>query len=600
MLNLPEIIDNVCQFLDRSTLLQCTSVSKLWHTITQSHLWREIPELEYESYPSFRHIVLQDYYHQKQKQKQKYQKLLEYSPKDLSPASLPLSLSTTTLEKWGRFIRYVHSFNELIACFRYTDTYIPQLEASSSPPLPLPNPAASDAKVPDEYDLLCHFIQACPNARLRHTSLASHGMRTQRQVAIIQSKAIPISTSLSISLSRSKNNFPVTVETLQHLVQAGTTCLKKLSITVNNAASLALVTEEIDSISSISSISSSNSLPQSGDRPLDCSSIKELKLDMPDDSVNLDIFRNWLFGFCGASLSKLSLVRLGARATEKLTNRVYQDMPNIEELELGDPKFIHEDQLYDAYSRDIWHFGSQQVADLITQVPVLKLLRLNPTAGGGSHEVAIALIEHTSTLEDICVARRVGFPDFRYIVSVSPRLKKVGGAGADAPENSFRVGMKEFAQVEGESELLEPWICEDSLECLEMTINRHWEENWAKENDDPDKYQVKVFERLARLKNLKTLRLGHVASKRKQRAGEDINSWVRDRRDIRMKLGHGLELLKSLQQLEELQVFEVGLDIGLQEVQWMHEQWPRLRHVYGLRRLSEARTWLTAHGIGVE
>jgi hypothetical protein len=49
-----------------------------------------------------------------------------------------------------------------------------------------------------------------------------------------------------------------------------------------------------------------------------------------------------------------------------------------------------------------------------------------------------------------------------------------------------------------------------------------------------------------------------------------------------MSLESGLEKLSGLKSLEELSVVGLATKIGDKEIQWMAENWPKLRVIYGV------------------
>jgi hypothetical protein len=71
-----------------------------------------------------------------------------------------------------------------------------------------------------------------------------------------------------------------------------------------------------------------------------------------------------------------------------------------------------------------------------------------------------------------------------------------------------------------------------------------------------------------------------------------------------MSLESGLHKLSTLKNLEELNVTCLAVRIGVEEVQWMVENWPRLRVIYGLDGNSssekKAVEWLKEHRPGIK
>lgn len=76
---------------------------------------------------------------------------------------------------------------------------------------------------------------------------------------------------------------------------------------------------------------------------------------------------------------------------------------------------------------------------------------------------------------------------------------------------------------------------------------------------------------------------------------------------LEMSLESGLGTLKDLKELRELNMYGMRTRIGVPEVQWMVEHWPKLQRVYDLRGgegndegaeqwLRENCPWIEAQG----
>ena len=82
---------------------------------------------------------------------------------------------------------------------------------------------------------------------------------------------------------------------------------------------------------------------------------------------------------------------------------------------------------------------------------------------------------------------------------------------------------------------------------------------------------------------------------------------------LRLSLESGLDLMKDLKQLRVLDVSGMAHRIGVQELEWMHVNWPRLKWIEGLltspsgwadevfqtQRKQEVEAWLQEHPWGI-
>lgn len=136
---------------------------------------------------------------------------------------------------------------------------------------------------------------------------------------------------------------------------------------------------------------------------------------------------------------------------------------------------------------------------------------------------------------------------------------------------------KVFADVDPITGSLKPWKCESTLKVLKVTIvgiagPMLWYPSslgGANPNQEQEMHNL-VYDRLARLSKLETLCLGDC---------------------LKMSLKRGLHMLSGLKMLKELYTSPMWTMVGVEEVIWMTEHWPRLRGIYGLRN-EKAAAWL--------
>ncbi|KAK3811112.1 MAG: hypothetical protein J3Q66DRAFT_351063, partial [Benniella sp.] len=129
---------------------------------------------------------------------------------------------------------------------------------------------------------------------------------------------------------------------------------------------------------------------------------------------------------------------------------------------------------------------------------------------------------------------------------------------------------------------LREWACEASLISLRIRITGmprpdllecQVQESYPGEGRE---IQSQVYDRLARLTKLESLWLGESFS-----SGSQFDS-------LELSLESGLHKLSGLKSLKELGVISLALKIGVEEVQWMAENWPELRTIYGMGLPNES------------
>ncbi|KAK5816989.1 hypothetical protein F5H01DRAFT_342172 [Linnemannia elongata] len=232
-----------------------------------------------------------------------------------------------------------------------------------------------------------------------------------------------------------------------------------------------------------------------------------------------------------------------------------------------------------------------------------RLLRL-PYIGSLS---ADALITHCSNLEEleICVADGVTSHQIRQILSFSPRLVKFimhhRPDGPNAVDRAF-ISATDFIDLNPTSDTLNPWACESTLKvfCARIAriprpgVTKVAREEYPGQRND---IQQRVYERLARFTNLERLALGH-QSPRGNRSSwiidlppdEELLGDYNEHADcLDMTLASGLGRLAGLKKIRKVCVMAMQTSIGIEELKWMGEHWPKLEAVHGLLR---NRTWI--------
>ncbi|KAF9345840.1 hypothetical protein BGX34_004411 [Mortierella sp. NVP85] len=136
-----------------------------------------------------------------------------------------------------------------------------------------------------------------------------------------------------------------------------------------------------------------------------------------------------------------------------------------------------------------------------------------------------------------------------------------------------------YAQVAGHPEMrqyfeLRPGRSFTGIPSPDLEEGDNVEERYPGEDRE---IQGQVYDRLARFTDLESLWLG-----------DDVNfEFIKS---LEMSLKSGLGKISGLKKLKEISVIGLKTSIGVREVQWMAENWPSLRNVYGLWEIN-TRLW---------
>ncbi|KAG0303883.1 hypothetical protein BGZ97_001701 [Linnemannia gamsii] len=269
----------------------------------------------------------------------------------------------------------------------------------------------------------------------------------------------------------------------------------------------------------------------------------------------------------------------------------------------------------------------QNVADLISAGQVgwrsIRLSELGPLA-------VEALIEHghCSTIESIVADETVHITSdqLRRVFSSSPNLHTfvtLDNEPRTIP-SLVQFSVRDFINFDNDNNddtgrHLMPWACESSLRVLavkntdvprpDITVS-YYNTPIPEGATIPEAYpgeglelQRRVYERLSRFRSLEVLELGHddrdfgVRDYIQNAEGEMIHNDTEDYQYscVDMSLGSGLKALGELKRLRRLNVARMATSIGVEEVQWMTQSWPRLEELNGLNVEQEeqhAQHWL--------
>ncbi|KAG0380969.1 hypothetical protein BGX24_002189 [Mortierella sp. AD032] len=220
-----------------------------------------------------------------------------------------------------------------------------------------------------------------------------------------------------------------------------------------------------------------------------------------------------------------------------------------------------------------------------------------------------AFLKHAPTLECLEVQGNRFEPEtLLALLRSSPSLRTV---------QTMKSNFGERPSVEGELDIVEaievPWACTlmENFECRITNVPRpdiidtliEDTDNWIPDPATQDPPQPAALQESHTLQRMMLRQLGRLTHLRKLCLGaigrdwdnpeyyqlqiQGIRTMVVDefiqRSCLELSLESGVDELAGLKQLEELEVHQMAHRIGLREVQWMVEQWPKLRAIRGLR-----------------
>lgn len=314
---------------------------------------------------------------------------------------------------------------------------------------------------------------------------------------------------------------------------------------------------------------------QTEDEPKVWISLKELILIRCDDGSDVKAFWPWLLKKC-SRVEKLA-IHHRTELVEILVQGMLAHMPNLTEIDLAhgftrtpDDRMSHgEIMTLFTGSRKGW-----------------RAVKLRYRLVFGKAVMDAVLTPHFSTLEvlDLSGCDDLSGNDVIQILRSCTKLHTFLNTQISSGRRTgrFKIDAKAFIDSDSDKGSLKPWSCETTLKNLRVHIigipRPYMGHNGAVEEACPygrRGIQGQVYDRLARLTNLEILWLG-----------DDVNG--KEPGCLEMSPESGLVKLSGLKKLSE-----IGLPgtIEVRGIQWMAENWPRLRAIRGLCRVK-ARRWL--------
>ena len=526
MLDLPELLEKVFQHLNRHDLAQCAQVNKQWHAMTIPHIWRDLTCVRPgDTTGKAFGRIVHDDYLQENGYTMPFQQ-------------------PSTLSKYGHLIRLLPDLMDLERVLR-------------------PQACTGPFSGPTAHDLLFHLFRHSSKAQVKFLRYRSEDLGFDKMESIL-AFTLPRLRSLSFQVYP-RGTQPVFIEFKYVLDQCSTT-LEDLEVAIN----MLHADEAVDMLDELTENES-----------ICWTSLKDLALRHDHDTLDAGPLLAWMWKRC-IQVERLHVWKID-QSTPSLVQAMLAYMHNLQEISMGDFILSH----WDANPED--KMEDDVVAALLSgSHHGWKSVLVRSTAMLG-REAMNALALHYSTLEELDVDGYYGLllSDVVQVLRSCPHLHTL--RYTDTNNGSALVDGMAFVDLDPDTGLLKPWLCEGSLKVLEVKIAGIPRPGLEWKVVDREAYlgqgreiQSQVHDRLGRLTNLETL-------------------WVGDRVGIfqhdclEMSLESGLDKLSGLKSLKELNIESLATKIGIKEVQWMVENWPKLSTIYGLDgrgRHVEAVEWL--------
>ncbi|KAF9905648.1 hypothetical protein EC991_001478 [Linnemannia zychae] len=316
-------------------------------------------------------------------------------------------------------------------------------------------------------------------------------------------------------------------------------------------------------------------------------------------------------------------------------SKTYESHPRLKDLELNMVKSINQTALRKIRNTDenltcleIWHGSAATVTQTLLEVPQGLLTSITLANLNYSHRYYVnepvekigraGLLKHTPTLENL-FARGCSIEgrDIEDLLCTSPRLKTLELIQEDTILNVIV-----DTELDIQDAVTAPWICAglEVFECRISGVPRpdviydfyYYERSFApyppippcpKEltvepptpqhtiENDSHTLQRNFLRQLGRLTHLRVLSLGSNYPPYESRESfslvlKGIRTMIVSEKVqhqcLELTLESGLDELAELKELEELNVYQMAHRIGIVEVKWMVEQWPKLKALRGL------------------
>ncbi|KAF9199770.1 hypothetical protein BGZ49_010072 [Haplosporangium sp. Z 27] len=532
MFDILELVELIVQNLCRGDLSRCARVNKLWYRSINPFLWGDTSEIYNKA--AFRRIVLEDYLEQQETSM-------------LSP-----------LKKYSHWIQKIPPPEDLLEYFESPDN----LDSTVSPEL---SQSPQQGPQPSKYDLLHHFLMSLSNLDLRQLTLIPLVYTDTVLLNMTIKFILPHVRHLRIKDRTSDDVDPDEYLMTQELKRLLRGCSRKLQRLTFDITRLDV---EIDTNGNVVIMESKEEEEESMLRiqPKELA-IEWCELDDPDYLE----FWYWFWKHCGS----VELLEVGGTnfGFDHLVEGISTHMLSLNKIQIGmeNPDWLtvsdSEAALLLSSCRNEW-----------------KDVRIKASAQF-SEESSSVLVKSFPTIQQFVVPNIYSkSKDLIHILSSAPNLQVLNSTCYPLDRRNLikYIECDDFIDLDPETGSLKTWACENSLKILEIKIigiprPDSGDTSSAIKEIYPGQgreIQSQVYERLGRFINLEKLWLGH-------RSIHGLRSSVCQRSCLEMSLESGLYKLGGLKNLRELSIANMCVNIGMKEIRWMAENWPKLRIIYG-------------------
>lgn len=646
MFNITELDELVCERLDRKSLAQCAIVNKTWHEGVMPLLFKNIPELKTQRQrQSFRSLVLEDYHlkeecrlekqrrkqrEKRQKQRQKKRELQAQEPPqptviaksgDTTPSKVPPAEKRadnsdtgqhegrplSLLSRYGGCIRTIPEVEDLLSYLEVTRVSTDSLEA----------PLQMSREDPEALELLVSFLSRCTNLRQPRVELNEDHFEDLVMLQVLATYIVPATVHLVITvqddllceydsddtddeIANTMRLFGVDDEEYgdgdeEYSDDEGDRdddskdC--HLLSTWNLKIVLASSSSKLESLT-LDITSWDTTEPESevdvAGRKDYLTGLKKLRIDRPGkDPASIRCW-DWLWKHAN-SIQNLRVERTFPEFTVSLIRGIAVHLSRLEKIHLG-RKVVNT-------WNDKVDFEDSIIAKVLSAGRNYTAIYLDITARPGPATIQ-AIPRHYSSLTEFTMEISTGDDSFLVdIMAFSPRLRKlvtINNGEYPFVDNGYdfypKVLAETFTDLDPSTKSYRLWACEESLETLHIKID-----GIPFQGEKRLLIHRKVYERLARLTNLKFFWLGHYTSVPDVEGGDggQIEEDVQEE-SLEMTLEAGLATLSPLKGLRQLNLHGLCHDISAMDIQWMVDSWPKLDTIWGLCD-GPGHEWLQKH-----
>lgn len=622
---IPELAEHVSKYLSDHELAVCARVNKIWHSLLAPFLWRSIPArvlsptvADFRGYGFFRRLVRDDY-------------LSTYTPQ---------AEGLSVLSRCGPLIHELALSQVQLRCppsqQEQEQDHLSSLGSLNAVP------------EPSEQELLLHLLKHCPNL----TSLTlARWSADEQHTAFWRTLATDIVPRL-----KEFEALGVYGELCEGLWSIFTHCpstMQRLKFSLSRSFFSADSDQEEEGVEDVKDGDMEVGDPLVELKDLDVSALGPDR-NWPNWSVFLSrsvrlesltvglVDQRWsqVLAKC-ACLRRLHIQEYGMTSLRVLTGVLRNGgLPNLDDIVL--------------------RFRRDMMSNMVTDQGLVDMLSAC-RKGWRSVDVTVLyprsadvlIKDHFRTLECLYAEETSWLTNSQLyqLLSLCPNLHtfSILEDGAKLlPSTPTRFEADEFIDLDPATNTLRPWPCESTLRVFRAKIARiprpdvtytyhgfsREEESYRYDEFDEEPrleeysgqgqdIQHRVYERFSRFKQLEVLALGHddrdtLSFDRDSNYHSDaqgVDVYFDDKFQyecLSMSMqrsdggehgcngaSSGLELLAELKDLRELNVHRMATRIGVEEVRWMMQNWPKLRIIRGLKSENDeerkAETWLKAN-----